>query len=118
MFEKDVAKMGAIVYPTSSDGTTVALKNKDLSVFSIDSLLSKQLRLKVMTEWNFSLFQEKLGKKIQYGIIMGKAFSGKSEVSSMLKKNHGFTVMDTKEVMDAVRLTMGSPEEPFEGEVP
>lgn len=56
IFEKDVAKMSALIYPTTSDGATVELKNKDLSIFSIDSLMSKQFRLKTMTDWSWNLF--------------------------------------------------------------
>ena len=31
-----------------------------------------------MSEWNYKTFEEKLGKKVNYGFILGKSLSGKA----------------------------------------
>ena len=40
-----------------------------------------------MSEWNFKTFEEKLGKKINYGFILGKSLSGKTTVSKLCELN-------------------------------
>ena len=51
-FEINCAKLSAMIYPTSSTTATVEIKNNDLTLFNIDSLMAKEFRLKTMSEWN------------------------------------------------------------------
>jgi len=51
-----------------------------------------------MSSWDYSVFEEKLGKKIEFGLTLGLTFSGKSEISNMLKNNLDFTVIDMKAI--------------------
>jgi ABC-type oligopeptide transport system ATPase subunit len=37
-----------------------------------------------MSEWDFSIFNEKLGNKIEFGVLIGKSLSGKSVVAKLL----------------------------------
>jgi hypothetical protein len=67
-FERNCSKIAAIIYPTGS-GQTVEITNKELSLFNIESLFQKEFRLKTMSEWSFQIFNEKLGNKIEYGIL-------------------------------------------------
>jgi len=40
-----------------------------------------------MSEWSFQIFNEKLGNKCEYGVLVGKSLTGKSLVASFLAKN-------------------------------
>jgi len=119
-FEKNCATLGAIIYPTTQvEGqSTIELKNKDITMFNMDSLMNKQFRLKIMTEWSNEAWDNTISGKTQYGIIIGKSLSGKSEVAKAMGENQAFTVLDHKAIADQVKARLGSEEEPFEGEVP
>jgi hypothetical protein len=39
-----------------------------------------------MNKWESSLFNEKMGNKIKFGIIIGMSLSGKTEIASFLNK--------------------------------
>ena len=69
-FEQNCAKIAAIIYSTNED-SVVEIKNNNLSLFNIDSLFQKEFRLKTMTHWDSSVFNEKLGNKIVFGVIVG-----------------------------------------------
>jgi dephospho-CoA kinase len=71
-----------------------------------------------MSEWNFQLFNEKLGNKIEFGVLIGKSLSGKSVVAKLLQDTQSYTILDMKQIADGVKAGLGSEEEPFEGEVP
>jgi len=116
-FEASCSKIAAIIYPTSN-GPTVEISNKELSMFNIESLFQKEFRLKTMSEWSFQLFNEKLGNKTEFGLLVGKSLSGKSIVAKLLAEKNGFTVIDMSKISDAARGRLGTEEEPFEGEVP
>ena len=70
-FEQNCAKIKAIIYSTA-ESDIVEIKNNNLSLFNIDSLFQKEFRLKTMSEWDFSIFNEKLGNKTDYGVIIGR----------------------------------------------
>jgi hypothetical protein len=72
-----------MIYPTGS-GSIVEIKNNNLSLYNIDSLFQKEFRLKTMNEWSYKLFDEKLGNKVDYAILVGKSLSGKTTVSKKL----------------------------------
>jgi hypothetical protein len=61
------------------------IQNNNLNSFSIDSLFSKQFRLKTLKEWNARDLQEKLGNRTEWGMISGRVLSGKTEVAKMLE---------------------------------
>ena len=116
-FEKNCAKIAAMIYPTGQ-GNVVEIKNNNLSQFNIDSVFQKEFRLKTMSEWSMQLFEEKLGNKVEYGIVVGKSNSGKSTIAKQLQTMFDNTVIDMKQVEGKVKAKMGTEEEPFEGEVP
>jgi len=85
-FEAGCSKIAAIIYPTSSS-TIVDIPQKELSMFNIESLFQKEFRLKTMNEWSFQLFNEKLGNKVEYGVLVGESLSGKTETAKCLSAN-------------------------------
>lgn len=58
-----------------------------------------------MSSWDYSIFEEKLGKKIEFGLTLGLSFSGKTEMSNILKTNLDFTVIDMKAIHDKIKST-------------
>lgn len=116
-FEASCSKIAAIIYPTNN-GPTVEISNKELSMFNIESLFQKEFRLKTMNEWSFQLFNEKLGNKIEFGLLVGKSLSGKSVVAKLLCDTQGYAVIEMAKISEAARGRLGTEEEPFEGDVP
>ena len=116
-FEASCSKIAAIVYPTNN-GPTVEISNKELPMFTIESLFQKEFRLKTMNEWSFQLFNEKLGNKIEFGLLVGKSLSGKSVVAKLLSENNGYTIIEMAKISEEAKSRLGTEEEPFEGDVP
>lgn len=96
-FEKNCAKISALVYPNTG-GSVVEILNNNLSHFTIDSLFQKNFKLKTMNEWSFQLFDEQMGNKVQYGFMLGKALTGKSTLCKVMESNHGYTAIDMKAI--------------------
>lgn len=72
-----------------------------------------------MNCWDFSVFQEKLGNKTEYGVMLGQSFSGKTTLANLMKTHMDFEVIDMKAITEVVRDGMKNEDgEPFEGEVP
>lgn len=116
-FENNCAKIAAMIYPTGQ-GNVVEIKNNNLSQFNIDSVFQKEFRLKTMSEWSMQLFEEKLGNKVEFGVVVGKSNSGKTAIAKQLQSMFDNTIIDMKQVEGKVKAKMGTEEEPFEGEVP
>jgi adenylate kinase family enzyme len=87
-------------------------------LFNIDSLFQKEFRLKTMSEWDYSIFSEKLGNKTEFGVVVGRSLSGKTTLSQYMASKLGYTVIDMKAVSDKVKGKLRTEDEPFEGEVP
>lgn len=71
-----------------------------------------------MNEWSYQLFEEKLGNKTNFGVLLGKKLSGKSTVAKMMSDKLGYTTIDMTVIADGCRKRLGDDENPFEGEVP
>jgi len=84
-----------MIYPTGS-GSIIEIKNNNLSQYNIDSFFQKEFRLQTMNEWSYQLFDEKLGNRVDYGIIVGKSLSGKTTVCKKLVEMYGATILDMK----------------------
>jgi adenylate kinase family enzyme len=78
-FERCCSHISAIIYVTKKD-PIVEVKDNNLQNFNIDALFQKHYKLRVIDEWNYRTFQEKLGNKVDYGVVHGRTLSGKSEV--------------------------------------
>lgn len=79
-FERSCAKIAALIYP-SNNSSVVEIANNNLSMQTIDSIFQKNFKLKTMSEWNFQMFDEQMGNKVQYGFIVGKSLSGKTTIA-------------------------------------
>jgi len=71
-----------------------------------------------MNQWSSQLFQEKLGNKVEYGLACGQPNSGIDELVKLMCDNQGYKILDMQKISESVKATLGSEEEPFEGEVP
>lgn len=38
-----------------------------------------------MSEWNYQVFDEKLGNKVQYGFMTGKSMGGKTTLAKIME---------------------------------
>lgn len=68
--------------------------------------------------WDFDLFNEKMGNMIEYGIVVGRSLSGKSEVCAQLAANYGFELIDMKAITEKIKIKLTPEDGEFEGEVP
>lgn len=71
-----------------------------------------------MNSWDYSVFNEKLGNKTDYGIMMGRAHAGKTTLAKYMVESLDFTLVDMKAIREEVKKSLGTEEEPFEGDVP
>ena len=117
-FEKNCAKIQTVIYSTD-ESSVVEIAGNNLGSHNIDSQFQKEFRLATMNCWDFSVFQEKLGNKTEYGVMLGQSFSGKTTLASLMKTHMDFEVIDMKAITEVVRDGMKNEDgEPFEGEVP
>ena len=115
-FESQCARITAIIYTTRSEGV-VEIKNNSLSLFNIDSLFQKEFRLKTMDTWDPALFEEKLGNKTEFGLVLGQTLSGKTELANYLSKSMGMQLIDLNAVNEKVKKSLGTEDEPYEGDL-
>jgi len=118
IFEKHCATISAIVYVTPKGQPTVEVKGNDLSAKNIDSIFAKEFRLKTMNEWDASTFDGHLGNKVAWGMFTGRSFSGKKTVAAELQKSIKSKLVNMADLAAELKKTMGTEEEPFEGDVP
>lgn len=114
-FEQSCAKIAAIIY-TSPKGNTVETFTLDQE--SIETLFSKQYRLKTMFEWDASTFEEHLGRRTKWGVVTGRDFSGADQVAKDLCALTKGKVVSMKATSEEIKKSLGTEDEPFEGEVP
>ena len=84
---------------------------------NIDSLFSKEFRLKTMNEWDANTFEDHLGNKVAYGLITGRSYSGKRTVAVELVNTIKSKIVNMEQIAAELKKSMGSEEEPFEGEI-
>jgi adenylate kinase family enzyme len=108
-FETNCSRISAIIYSTTDD-PVVEIKNNNLSLFNIDSLFQKEFRLKTMCAWDYSVFEEKLGNKVEYGVVVGQPNSGKTTLAAALKAQLDYSVIDMKAIADKIRAGMTNEE--------
>jgi adenylate kinase family enzyme len=80
-FEGACAKIKALIYSTTQD-KVVELKGNNLALFNLDTLYQKEFRLRTMDAWDHDLFEERMGNLLEYGIVIGRSLSGKTEICS------------------------------------
>ena len=69
-----------------------------------------------MSSWDYSIFEEKLGLTLEFGIIIGASNSGKSTLAKVLQSKLDYHIFDMKGIADKIRSGMknedGEPVEP------
>ena len=71
-----------------------------------------------MQLWEESAFNKFLGNEISYAVVAGGPLSGKSTISNQLSNLVSGKVINFDLLTQQVKKSMGTEEEPFEGEVP
>ena len=121
-FENHIANISAVIYSALQYEDSAIHVKGSLSEFSIATLFQKDFRLRVLTDWDEQNWQELFDAvKIDWTLVLGQPLTGKTTLATTLKKTLGatrVTLVDPKEIEAAIKLTMGTPEEPFEGKVP
>lgn len=59
-----------------------------------------------------------MGQKVQFGFMVGKPLSGKTTLANIMHKNHGFTIIDMKDITQKLKDAKGTEDGPFEGDIP
>lgn len=71
-----------------------------------------------MNQWDYELFQEKLGNTIDVGVVNGNSLTGKTTVCKILNERLGTKVISMVDFAEKIKAKLGTEDEPFEGEVP
>ena len=117
-FEEQCAKISAIVYCSANKGEKCVEVPGNIAVANLDAVFQKDFRLKTMREWDQEQFRAFLGQKIDWAVVVGRGLSGKSEVCKELCGLVRGKTINMASIAAAVAKTLGTEEEPFEGEVP
>ena len=119
-FEMACSRLTAIIFAAGGDSSSpiVEIIDNGISIESIDSLLQKEHRLKMMRSWDESTFNEHLGSRTEWAIVMGQSLSGKSLVAKLIAENTKGKVIDVAAVAEAIRPRLETEEGPFEGPIP
>ena len=111
-----------MIYPaneTSAEKPTIQIKNNNLGLFDIEAHFSKENKLKTMSKWDDQKWSELVGgAKIDWSIVLGMPFQGRSTLAGIISKNLGFKLIDWKAVELDVKKSLGTEEEPYEGKIP
>lgn len=109
--EVGCAKISAMIYPNANAASSkIEIKDDRVDSFNIDSLFQKQFKLKTMNEWSYEKFEEKMGNKISYGVIVGDMQTGKTEVANHLAEKMGHRVINMPAIAEEVRKTLADDE--------
>lgn len=72
-FERECSKLTAVIFAAGGNDAqyTIEIVDNGLAIESIDSLMQKEHRLKTMRTWDESMFNEHLGNKTEWAIVLG-----------------------------------------------
>lgn len=115
-FENNCSNFSAIVY-ASQDDPMVEIASSNLTLFNIDGLYNKKFKLRVMNQWDAVQFNELLGDKVDYSVLLGRSLSGKTTVAKYLVEKCGFTVFDMKFIEEDLKKRLSTEDNEVE-EVP
>lgn len=122
-FEKCCAKITAIVYAAGSgmkgDSRTIEVDQNGLGLHSLDAVFQKDFRLKTMREWDNAQFKTFLGENIDWCFVVGRTLGGKTELCKQFQPLvRGGKIISMQKINDEIKKTLGSEEEPWEGDAP
>ena len=115
-FEACCSAIKAIVY-TSPKGANIEIKDNNLADKNIDTLFSKEFRLKTMNEWDMATFAEHLGMRTAWGVVTGHKYQGADMIKDELKKIMDIKTINMKAIEEDIKKGKGTEEEPFEGDI-
>jgi hypothetical protein len=107
-----------MIYPNAAGGSKVEIMNDKVAEFNIESLFQKEYRLKPMTEWSTEKFDEAMGRKVSYGIILGEKCTGKKTIARFMGSKLEYKVIIPSEVEATVRKSKATEDGDFEGDIP
>lgn len=112
--------MTAVIFAAGGEdsSTVIEIIDNGLSIESIDSLLQKEHRLKSMRRWDESTFNEHLGNKTEWAIVLGQSFSGKSVVAGVVNDSTCGKIIDLTKIAEDIRPKLETEDGPFEGRIP
>ena len=119
-FEAQCSKITAVIFSAGGNdsSTVIEIIDNGLSIESIDSLLEKGHRLKTMRAWDEGTFNEHLGNKTEWGIVIGQSLSGKSLVARIIADSSNGKVIDLVKIAEEIRPKLETEDGPFEGRIP
>lgn len=117
-FEAEVAKIAAAVYTTSKGAPNVQVCDDQLSQMTLDTIYQMENKLKIMKEWDNLTFEEHMGNRTYWGLLVGNKLQGVAGVKEELVKMLGLKCINMSAVEEDLKKSMGTEDEPFEGEVP
>jgi len=108
-----------VIFASSGDDAgRIEIIDNGLSIESIDSLMQKDYRLKAMGAWDEATFNEHLGGRTNWGLVMGGTMTGKSHVAKIVADNTKGKVVDMNAMAELIRPRLETEDGPFEGRVP
>ncbi len=118
-FEKSCSQISAIIYTSAANEQVVEIKNNNLTLFNIDALFQKEFRLKTMSGWSDTEWQEmSTSEKADWYLCLGKPGSGVTTTVRSLAKHFSLKAIEWPLLEEAARKKLGTEEEPFAGTVP
>ena len=107
-FENSCSRLTAVIFAVGGDIAIDAKKpnsiiQNGLSLDSIDSLMQKEHRLKPMRAWDETTFNEHLGNKTEWCILIGQPLSGKSLVAKLVAECNNGKVIDLAKIAEDIR---------------
>lgn len=118
-FERDCTRITAVIFAAGGDESNrMEIIENGLSIESIDSLMQKNARLKAMRCWDESTFNEHLGSRTNWGLIMGGSLTGKSFVAKVVAESTKGKVIEWNSIAEAIRPRLETEDGPFEGRIP
>lgn len=74
--------------------------------------------MKTMRAWDESTFNDHLGNKTDWGLLMGQSLSGKSLVGKIVSDNTAGKIIDMVAIAEAIRPRLETEDGPYEGRIP
>jgi hypothetical protein len=72
-----------------------------------------------MSKWDDQKYKELIGgSKVNWSIVLGCPYQGKSTLATTVGKHLGFKLIDWNSIEKEVKDSLGTADEPFEGKYP
>ena len=120
-FEQQCCSLASVVYLNSEgqNGPIVEMNSENFAQFGLEASFQKEFKVKVMNyELDLATWQQRIyGDAFDYCVVMGPPLSGKSMLTKLINKHLRYKIIDWGVVREQLKKTLGTEEEPFEGEI-